>query len=253
MRKKLLALGLAAVFAISMVGCGTKDKTSSDNPVYLIGTDTTFSPFVYEENGQMVGIDMEILEAVAEDQGFDYELQVLGFNAAVLALETNQVDGVIAGMSITDERKKKFDFSDPYFDSGVVMAVQANNTDINSYEDLKGKRVAIKTGTEGATFAESIAKEYGFEVVHFDESANMYQDVLSGNSVACFEDYPVMGYAISQGVELRIATEKEAGNSYGFAVQKDNNQELLEKFNQGLKNIKDNGKYQEILDKYIKE
>lgn len=83
---------------------------------------------------------MDILAAIAKDQNFKYEIKALGFNAAVQALESNQVDGVIAGMSITDERKTKFDFSDTYFESGVVMGVKADNDTIKSYDDLRGKR-----------------------------------------------------------------------------------------------------------------
>ena len=94
-------------------------------------------------------------------------------------------DGVIAGMSIKPERQEKFDFSDPYFDSGVVMGVKEDNEDIKSYEDLAGKKVAVKIGTEGQTFAESIKDEYGFTTVVFDDSTSMYLDVKSGNSVVC--------------------------------------------------------------------
>jgi len=79
----------------------------------------------------------------------------------------------------------------------------------------------------------------------------MYEDVVTGNSVACFEDYPVMGYGISKGNGLKMVTEMEKGSSYGFAVMKDKNTELLEMFNAGLENIIESGKYQEILDKYI--
>jgi polar amino acid transport system substrate-binding protein len=81
----------------------------------------------------------------------------------------------------------------------------------------------------------------------------MYQDVIGGNSAACFEDYPVMGYGITQGVALKMVTDKEQGSSYGFAVGKGINTELLEMFDAGLANLKENGKYQEILDKYIQE
>jgi polar amino acid transport system substrate-binding protein len=131
------------------------------------------------------------------------------------------------------------------------MAVSAKNSDIKSYDDLKGKKVAVKTGTEGATFAESIKDKYGFELVYFDESPLMYEDVKTGNSAACFEDYPVIGYGITQGNGLKMVTDMEKGSSYGFAVLKGKNPELLKMFNDGLKNIKENGKYQEIIDKYI--
>ncbi|MGI5920316.1 MAG: transporter substrate-binding domain-containing protein [Syntrophomonadaceae bacterium] len=255
--KKFLSLGLVLLLSIGLLaGCsgGSQKSEKSDTTakVYKIATDTTFAPFEFQnEAGEYVGIDIEILKAVAEDQGFKYKLDPLGFNAAVAALESNQADGVIAGMSITKERQKKYDFSAPYYDSGVVMAVSANNDTIKSYKDLAGKKVAVKTGTEGATFAESIKGTYGFEVVYFDESPMMYEDVKTGNSVACFEDYPVMGFGITQGNGLKMVTDMEKGSSYGFAVLKGKNTELLKMFDAGLKNIKENGKYQEIIDKYI--
>ena len=237
---------LFTIFSIPFTNVNAEEKT------YTIGTDITFAPFEFQDvNGDFVGIDMDLLEAIAKDQGFNYEMKPLGFNAAVQALESKQVDAVIAGMSITEERAKKFDFSDPYFDSGVIMAVDEDNESVSSYEDLKGERVAVKTGTEGASFATSIQDEYGFEIVTYDESANMYEDVKTGNSIAAFDDYPVLAYGVKQGNGLKIVTEKEAGNSYGFAVSKGENAELLQMFNTGLTNLRASGEYQKILDQYL--
>jgi len=251
MKKHMTALLLACALLLT-VAANTWAGGSSDKK-YIIATDTTFAPFEFQNaQGQYVGVDIELLAAIAKDQGFAYDLRPLGFSAAVAALESSQADGVIAGMSITEERKLKYDFSAPYYDSGVVMAIRASDNAINSYADLKGKRVAAKTGTEGATFAESIKAQYGFTLVYFDESPFMYEEVKTGNSVACFEDYPVMGYGISQGNGLKMVTSMEKGSSYGFAVLKGKNQVLLKMFDEGLANIKANGTYQAILDKYIK-
>ncbi len=255
--KKIFSLVLVLLLAIGMLaGCGGKEEEAAEatpeETTYIIATDTTFAPFEFQnEAGDYVGIDIDILAAVAEDQGFEYELRPLGFSAAVAALESNQADAVIAGMSITEERQQKYDFSEAYYDSGVVMAISADDTAIKSYTELTGKTVAVKTGTEGATFAESIKDQYGFELVYFDESPLMYEDVKTGNSAACFEDYPVMGYGIAQGNGLKMVTDMEKGSSYGFAVLKGENTELLDMFNAGLKNIIESGKYQEILDSYI--
>jgi polar amino acid transport system substrate-binding protein len=225
-------------------------ETASSDKTYTIATDTTFAPFEFQdENGDFVGIDVDILAAIAEDQGFKYELKSLGFDAAVQAVESGQADGMIAGMSITDERKQTFDFTTPYYESGTSFAV-LDSSDIQSLEDLKGKSVAVKTGTQGATLAAELADQYGFTVNTFDDSPNMYQDVVAGNSVAAVEDTPVMGYAISQGLELRMIGEKMSPAPYGFAVLKGQNPELVEMFNTGLENIKANGKYDEILAKY---
>ena len=242
----MFVMVLFTTFSIPFTNVKAEEKT------YTIGTDITFAPFEFQDiNGDFVGIDMDLLEAIAKDQGFNYEVKPLGFNAAVQALESKQVDAVIAGMSITEERTKKFDFSDPYFDSGIIMAVDDDNESVTSYEDLKGERVAIKTGTEGANFAQSIQDEYGFEIVTYDESANMYEDVKTGNSIAAFDDYPVLAYGVKQGNGLKIVTDKEAGNSYGFAVSKGENAELLQMFNTGLMNLRASGEYQEILDQYL--
>lgn len=244
---------ISMISAASLVFAGGRKDSSSEQKKYLIATDTTFAPFEFEDvYGNFVGIDIDLLHAISEDQGFTYELQVLGFNAAVQSLEAKQSDAVIAGMSITPERELKFDFSDPYFDSGVVMGIADTNNTISSYDDLTGLKVAVKTGTEGASFAESIKDQYGFTLVYFDDSASMYNEVRIGNSAACFEDYPVLGYGISQGIGLKIVTQKERGASYGFAVNKGMNEELLQMFNEGLANIKANGTYQKILDTYIK-
>lgn len=247
-------LALSAMMVFSLAACSSGGtKSDSGSKKYIIATDTTFAPFEFEdESGNRIGIDMDILKAIAADQGFEYELQPLGFDAAVTALESGQADGVIAGMSITEERQKKYDFSDPYFDSGIGMAVKADNDTIKSFDDLKGKNVAVKNGTEGARYAESIKDQYGFTITSFPESANMYEDIKTGNSVACFEDYPVLGFAIAKGQPLKMVGDKQAGNSYGFAVQKGKNAELLQKFNDGLKKLRDNGEYQKILDTYIK-
>lgn len=255
--RKFLALLLAGAMTLSMAACGDSQESGSSAESgankYIIATDTTFPPFEFTDaSGDFVGIDVDIVAAVAEDQGFDYEMKSLGFDAALAAVQSGQADGVIAGMSITDERKEKFDFSDSYYSADVTMAV-AKGSDVKGYEDLNGKTVAVKTGTNGSDYAKSIADQYGFKIVEFKDSPTMYQDVIAGNTVACFEDYPVMAYNIQQGAGLEMPEGMTAaGSDYGFAVKKGENAELLEAFQTGLANIKANGKYQEIVDKYTK-
>lgn len=261
---KMFAAGAAAL--LLMAGCSSapaaddsakKDdaaaSTNGEKTSYIIATDTAFPPFEFTDaDGEFKGIDVELLDAIAEDQDFDYELNQLGFDASLLAVQSGQADGMIAGMSITDERQKTFDFSDPYYSAEVTFAVKPDS-DIKSLDDLKGSKVAVKTATNGADYAKSLADEYDLEIVEFKDSPTMYQDVLTGNTAACFEDYPVMAYNIQQGAQLVIPEGvNAAGSDYGFAVKKDANPELLEKFNTGLKNIKDNGKFQEIVDSYTK-
>lgn len=254
-QKKMMGFMVLLLFFFSFVGSLVPSAHASDaKKTYVIGTDTTFAPFEFQdENSDFVGIDIDLIKAIAKDQGFEVNIKSLGFNAALQALQSGNVDGVIAGMSITDERKQTFDFSDPYFDAGPTMGIKADNDTIKSYEDLRGKRVAVKTGTEGATFAASIKDKYGFTIATFDDSTQLVDDVKAGGSVAYFEDYPVLAYGVAQGNGMKTVTEKEAGGSYGFAVNKGKNQELLQMFNKGLANLKANGEYQKIRDKYLDE
>lgn len=247
--KKIYSSLLLIIGALCLFTLAHPDRVAAKT--YVIGTDVTYPPFEFaNDNNKYVGIDIDLMKTIAKREGFQVEIKALGFNAAVQALESGQIDGVIAGMGITPERRKTFDFSDPYYKTGYVMAV-AKNSSISSYKDLKGKRVAIKTGTAAANYAQSIQKKYGFKTVTFDDSDNMYNDVISGNSVACFDDGPVLQYAVKTGTKLKLATKPADGGYYGFAVMKGQNQELLQKFNHGLKQLKADGTYQQIVNKYV--
>ncbi|MDK7182725.1 amino acid ABC transporter substrate-binding protein/permease [Lacticaseibacillus rhamnosus] len=247
-RKWLLSLLIALPL---MLGALIPGKTVvAAQKTYTIGTDVTFAPFEFaNQDNKYVGIDLDLIKAIAKEEGFKVEIKPLGFNAAVQALEAKQIDGVIAGMSITPERKQKFLMSDPYYKSGVVMAVAKKST-IKSLKDLRGKRVAIKTGTDSADYANSIKQKYGFTTVTFDDSNNMYQDVITGNSAACFEDQPVMQYGINNGMALKLVGKPAREGSYGFAASK-NNQALISKFNTGLKKLRANGQYDKIIEHYL--
>ena len=166
--KRLLKVALTGIMALGLVGCGGSGDDSGDK-VYTIGTDVTYPPFEMEVDGELVGVDMELLAAIAEDQGFDYKVEALGFDAAVTALESGEKDAVIAGMSITEERQQKYDFTDPYYETGQTFAVLADS-DINSWEDLRGQTVVAKMGTAGLSLAEENADKYGYTVVVVEDS-----------------------------------------------------------------------------------
>ncbi|MDF7672797.1 ABC transporter permease subunit [Lactobacillus sp. ESL0701] len=251
MHKKLQKSFFGMIILGMMLMCFSIFATKADAKTYEIGTDVTYPPFEFaNDNNKYVGIDIDIINAVAKEEGFKVETKQVGFNGAVQSVQSGQLDGIIAGMTITKERQAKFDFSTPYFKTGVVMAV-GKNSNIKSFADLKGKRVAIKTGTAAAQYATSLKKKYGFKTATFDDSDNMYQDVLTGNSVACFEDQPVMQYAINQGMKLKIVTKAANTGWYGFAVKKGTHPELIKKFNAGFAKIKANGTYNKIVGKYL--
>ena len=215
-----------------------------------------FRPFEFtNEKGEFVGIDVDVLAAIAEDQGFKYELNSLGWDAGVAAVQAGQADALIAGATIKQERiDSGWIFSDGYYDATQTFVV-AEGSDIKSFADLAGKNVAVKNGTAGMDFAESLKEEYGFTTTVFEDSPTMYQDVILGNSAACVEDTPIMADSIKTGnLALTIPEGMESeGAPYGFAIMNAENQELLDMFNAGLKNIKENGKYDEIIAKYLEK
>lgn len=282
MKKTLALLLCTALTAGMLVGCGstaTKEAAPADAAAteetvsdaaateaapaeegtgkadWIIATDTVFKPFEYtDENNEFVGIDVDILAAIAADQGFTYELQSLGWDAAVAAVQAGQADGIIAGATIKQERVDSgWIFSEGYYDATQTFVV-SEGSEIASFDDLKGKNVAVKNGTAGADFANSLKDQYGFTVTVFEDSPTMYQDVMLGNSAACVEDTPIMAASIKEGgLPLMIPAGMESeGAPYGFAIMDKADQELLDMFNAGLANIKANGTYDEILDKYLK-
>lgn len=280
--KKYLALTLALVLCLALfVGCGSSKTTAGTSSAtdvaspaavspaasastgsdlikqavgktYTVGTDTTFAPFEFEdEKGTRTGIDYQILNAIADKMGFKVTWNVLGFDAAVAALESGQVDAVMAGMSITEKRQLKYDFSNSYYDSTEAVAVAADSK-IASLDDLKGKTVAVKKGTTGAQYAESIASQYSLNVTYVKDSATMYTYVTSGQAEACFEDYPIVQYEINRGnIKCKVINQSTVSYPYGFATLKGKNPELIAAFNEGLKEMKADGSYDKILATYF--
>lgn len=259
--KKFKLVSLLFVIVLVLAACGTKDvgnagegDTQDKNKVYRVGIDTTYPPFEYEENGDYTGIDIDLINAIAEDQNFKIDFKPMDFGGIIPAMQAGQLDVAIAGMSITDDRKKVVDFTDPYFKAGLTLVVKQGETGIKSIKDLAGKKVAAKKGTTGAKFATEKAEEIGFELVQFNDSPAMFQDVANGNSDVLIEDYPVIAYAIAQStLDLEVVGDRLNGDEYGIAVLKGKNDELLKKMNKGLANLKASGKYDEIINKYLNE
>ncbi|MDO4866064.1 MAG: transporter substrate-binding domain-containing protein [Clostridia bacterium] len=246
--KKLVALMLCAAMLLCVGAAMAED--------YAIATDTAFRPFEYtDETGELVGIDVEILAAIAADQGFTYTIEPLGWDGSIAACQAGQKDGMIAAASITEERKAEgWIFSDGYFNGTQSMAI-AEGTPIKGFEDLEGHTVAVKGATLSEDYANSLAEQYGFKVQTFGSTLAVFMAVTGGQCAACIEDTPVIeDYIRDGGVFLNLVegTASE-GTEYGFVVFSADKQELVDKFNAGLANIKASGAYDEILARYLSE
>ena len=226
---------------------------SADKPHYTITTDATYAPFTFQDkNNRYVGIEQDMMKAIAEREGFTYTMKPMSFNSAAQLVSNGQADGIIAGMSITPERRQVYDFSTPYYKTGVAWIVKKGSK-IKSLADLKGQTVALKTGTAASEYGLSLQKKYGFQVKYFNDTDTMYNDVAVGNSAATFEDMPVIQYAIKNGMALKVMNPDQPCNagSYGFAVEKGKNKALLAAFNRGFAAIKKDGTYDKIVAKYL--
>ena len=218
---------------------------------YVIASDSSFAPFVFQNSSnQYTGIDMDLIKAIAEDQGFEIEITNPGFDAAINAVQSGQADGMIAGMSVTDARKETFDFSDSYYTANTILGVKESST-ISSYEDLKGKTIGVKNGTASQTFLTENQSKYGYKIKTFADGSSMYDSLNTGSIDAVMDDEPVLKYSISQGQKLKTPIEGTPIGETAFAVKKGSNPELIEMFNNGLANLKASGEFQKILDKYL--
>ena len=241
----------ASTSAVPETSTEAGQKATPKKKTYKISSDSSFAPFVFQnDQSKYTGIDMELIKAIAKDQGFTLEISNPGFDAAVSDVQNGNADGMIAGMTVTDARMATFDFSDPYYTTNSILAVQ-ESSNISSYEDLKGKTVGVKNGTASQTFLEENKSKYGYKIKTFSDGASMYDSLNSGSVAAIMDDEPVIKYAIKQGRKFKTPIEGTPSGQIAFAVQKDSNPELIEMFNNGLANLKESGEYQKILDKYL--
>lgn len=251
----LLVLGLV----LASAACAKKEepKAPQEAPkevIYKVGTEPTFPPFEMtdEKTGEIIGFDIDLIKAIAEDQGIKLEIINLGFDGLIPAVQTGNIDIVASGMSITAERQKEVDFSEAYIDAGLAIAVAEKDTAIKGKDDLKGKTVAVQIGTTGAKKAEEL-KEEGLikSIKTFNTVDVVIMELMNGGVDAVINDKPVTeAYIAKQPGKIKIVGEVLESDSYGFAVKKGNS-ELLNKINAGLKKIKESGKYAEIQKKYF--
>ena len=248
--KKLSVVMAAAVMVIGLASCG---GGGDDATVYKAAMEPTFPPFdTTNEDGELDGFDYDMLNAIAEDQGFTVEWSSIGFDGLIPALQSETVDIVASGMWANDERKETVDFSDTYYDSGLVLAVKKDNNTIKSIEDLTpDMKIAAQIGTSSADLVQKLAKEGKIkEAKIYDKVNDAVMDVKNGTVSALINDKPVtLEYIAQQPDSIKVVGETLNKEQYGMAVKKGNT-ELAEKLNAGLANIQENGTFDKLLEKW---
>jgi glutamine transport system substrate-binding protein len=238
--KSLVTLVGAAVLALGIGTARAQDL--------VVATDTAFVPFEFKDGDKYVGFDVDLWDAVAQEIGVTYELRPMDFAGIIPALQTGQVDVALAGITIKPERQEVIDFSDGYYDSGLLLMVPADS-EITGYADLAGKKLAVKTGTSSSDYAEE--NFAGTELRKFPNIDNAYLELRTGGVDAAMHDTPNVLYYIATagGGAVKPVGEQMMAHEYGIAFPKGS--ELVDKVNAALANMKSDGRYEAIFEKWF--
>ena len=242
MKNPLLKLLTTTVAAFSLSAA-----VASANPL-VVAVDTAFVPFEFKQGDTYVGFDIDMWDTIAKDLGLEYRLQPMDFRGILPALQTKNVDVALAGITITDERRKAIDFSDGYYDSGFILMV-GTDSDIQGVDDLKGKTLALKTGTSAATYARENFKDT--ELRLFPNIDNAYSELQTGRVDAAMHDTPNVLYYIKEAGQGRVKTvgDQMLAHEYGIAFPKGS--ELIPDVNAALAKMKEDGRYDAIYEKWF--
>lgn len=279
--KKLIALLLAGVMCFSMAACGsgaadeaassdaetaveetteeteaTEDTAAAETAgeittvtegVLTMGTNAAFPPYEYYEGEEIVGIDAEIAQALAEKLGLTLEIVDMDFNSIITAVQSGKIDVGIAGMTVDPDRLENVDFTDSYA-TGVQVVIVPEDSEIASVDDLEGKLIGVQEGTTGHTYC---MDDYGDEnVIPYTNGATAVQALLDGK-VDCvvIDQQPALSF-VEANEGLKILETEYTVEDYAIAVSKEN-PALCEALNTALNELIDDGTVQGILDKYI--
>ncbi|WP_083775374.1 ABC transporter permease subunit [Gloeothece citriformis] len=217
---------------------------------FKVATEPAFPPFEMtdQNTGELTGFDIDLMKAIGEEAGLKIEFESLPFDGIIPALQAGTVEAAISGMTITPERAQTISFSRPYFKAGLAIAVRDNNNTINSFEDLKNKKIAVQIGTTGAKQAGQIE---GVELSTFDSAVLALQELVNGKVDAVVNDAPVTLYAIkTAGLKgVKVVGELVTEEYYGIALPKDS--PYLQKINDALERLIANGRYQSIYEQWF--
>jgi len=275
-RNNLLFILLLVIFTVLLAACGgnadngesadSKDNatendtneeaeqeddgeaTGDDITKLVVGTDATYAPMEYiDDSGEIVGIDIDIINAIAEEMGLELEVKNIGWDPLFPALKNDEIDFAVSSITITEKRQKDFDFTDPYYVANQLILVP-EDSDIESFADLEDKRVSVQISTTGHIVVQELLGETNPNIVAAETMPIAITEMINGNADAAVGDNSTVNEYIKNNPDTKMKTieddsfEKEY---YGLMVNK-GNVEVLNILNEGIKKIKENGKLKEI-------
>lgn len=247
--KAIATAALLQALAFTSSYAGENLDAIKSSGVIRIGTEGTYAPFTYhDEAGNLVGFDVEIGKAVADKLGVEAEFIEGKWDGLIAGLDVNRYDAVINQVGITEARKQKYNFSDPYIASKAVLIVREDNEDINGFDDLDGKKASQSLTSNFGRLAE----DAGAELVGTDGFDQSIQLVLTRRADATINDsLSYLDFKKQQpNAPVKVVAEKADADHSGILVRK-GDPELVEALNAALAEIKADGTYQEISDKYF--
>ena len=262
--KKLMALLLAVAMVASLTACGSKAEDASAgaaNGTITFATNAEFPPFEFIASngvlGEFDGIDMAMAKMIAEDNGMEAKMENMEFDSLLIALQNGQIDAVIAGMTVTDERKEAVDFSTPYYtattwtgyDNNEIMIVK-EDSDIAKATDMEGKKIAVVQGYTG----EVCVNDLGYSYEAFKKGTECIMELVNDKCDVVVLDSATASKYVADNEGLKIVEDTEAFGSeeYAIAVAKGNT-ELLDKINASIEKLLADGTVSELAVKYSEE
>ncbi|OYD08059.1 basic amino acid ABC transporter substrate-binding protein [Paludifilum halophilum] len=249
---------IPAILSLFLVitGCGAESSNDTgEGHVLKVGTDAAYPPFEKQEgDGTITGFDIEVMKAIAAAEGFEIEVEHTGWDPLLEGLKNGKLDAGISAITITEDRKKNYDFSDPYFEAKQLILVPESSKS-DSLQDLKGKKIGVQAATTGE---EVVKKAFGktYQGLRgYDSTPAAIDDLGNGRVDAVVADNGVVKEymkRLPEGQFKIVEDDSFEPEQYGIAVQK-GNQEVLDKINSGLKTIKKDGTYDQIYKKYFGE
>jgi polar amino acid transport system substrate-binding protein len=233
--------------ALTLATLGASLSHAQDN-ILRVGTDATFPPMEFVDNGKRTGFDIELMEAIAKNMGKQIEWVDIDFKGLIPGLMSKRFDMAVSAIYITDERKKVVDFTDPYYAGGLVVMVKENNAAIKKLADLDGKKVSVQVGTKSVSYlAEKFPKVQRVEV---EKNQEMFSLVDIGRADAAVTGKPAAYQYVRTRGGLRVLEEQLTTEEYGMALRKDT-PELTKAVNASIAKLKADGTYAAIVKKWF--